>query len=136
MHWESDGGTEYEMSEGTRTERGTEITLYLNDASYEFSNEYRVREVIRKYCSFMPIEIYLENANAPAKEVKEDVVDATVKDGVASEADKKEEEKKPTPINDTNPLWAKHPNDCSEEDYKKFYRDVFYDYKSPYSGSP
>lgn len=131
VHWESDGGTEYEMREGTRTERGTEITLYLNDASYEFSNEYRVREVIRKYCSFMPVEIYLENANAPAKEAKKDVVDATVKDGVASEADKKDEVKKPTPINDTNPLWTKHPNDCTEEDYKKFYRDVFYDYKEP-----
>jgi len=120
VHWESDGGTEYEMSDGSRTERGTEITLYLNEQSYEFCNEYRVREVLRKYCSFIPVEIYLVNANAPAKDEKKD----------ASDADKKEA-KKPEPINDTNPLWAKHPNDCTEEEYKKFYRDVFYDYKEP-----
>lgn len=127
VHWESDGGTEYEMSDGTRTERGTEITLYLNDASYEFSNEYRVREVLRKYCSFMPVEIYLVNENAPVKEEKKE----QPKDGTTSEAEKKEEPKKPEPINDTNPLWTKHPNDCTEEEYKKFYRDVFFDYKEP-----
>lgn len=120
VHWESDGGTEYEMGDGSRNERGTEITLYLNDQSYEFCNEYRVREVLKKYCSFIPVEIYLVNANAPEKDEKKD----------ASDADKKEA-KKPEPINDTNPLWAKHPNDCTEEEYKKFYRDVFYDYKEP-----
>jgi len=116
VHWESDGGTEYEMSDSSRTERGTEITLYLNEQSYEFSNEYRVREVLRKYCSFIPVEIYLNNANAPVKDEKKD-------------GDK--EAKKPEPINNTNPLWAKHPNDCTEEEYKKFYREVFYDYKEP-----
>ena len=120
VHWESDGGTEYEMSDGTRTERGTEITLYLNESSYEFCNEYRVREVIRKYCSFMPYEIYLVNANAPVKKEDKDAA-----------GDKKDETKKPEAINDTNPLWLKHPNDCTEEEYKKFYRDVFYDYKEP-----
>jgi molecular chaperone HtpG len=132
VHWESDGGTEYEMSEGARQERGTEITLYLNEASYEFSNEYRVKEVIKKYCSFMPVEIYFVNANAPVQEEKKDVIDANVKDGVASDTDKKDEEpKKPEPINDIHPLWVKHPNDCTEEDYKKFYREVFHDYKEP-----
>jgi molecular chaperone HtpG len=133
VHWESDGGTEYEMSEGSKTDRGTEITLYLNEESYEFSNEYRVKEVIKKYCSFMPVEIYFINANAPVEETKEEVVDAVVgEDGVAAE-DAKEEKKdtKPQPINNPNPLWAKHPNECTEEEYKEFYRDVFHDYKEP-----
>ncbi|MHB8131673.1 MAG: molecular chaperone HtpG [Mobilitalea sp.] len=126
VHWESDGGTEYEMSEGTKTERGTDITLFLNDESYEFSNEYRVKEIIKKYCSFMPVEIYFTNANAPVVENKDEVIDASVdEDGVV------EATNKPQPINDTHPLWAKHPNDCTEEDYKKFYRDVFNDYKEP-----
>ena len=129
VHWESDGGTEYEMSEGTRTQRGTDITLYLNDASYEFSNEYRVKEVLNKYCSFMPVEIYFVNANAKVEETKEEVIDASVEeDGTVEEV---KTEKKPEPINDVNPLWAKHPNDCTEEDYKKFYRDLFHDYKEP-----
>lgn len=133
VHWESDGGTVYEMSEGAKQERGTEITLYLNEASYEFSNEYRVKEVIKKYCSFMSVEIYFVNANAPIiTEDKKDVVDAEVKDGVASDSGNKENEpKKPEPINDIHPLWIKHPNDCTEEDYKKFYREVFHDYKEP-----
>ena len=130
VHWESDGGTEYEMSEGTKTERGTEITLYLNEESYEFSNEYRVKEIIRKYCSFMPVEIYFVNANAPEEEEKEEVVDAKVSEDGVAEAETKEE-KKPEPVNNPNPLWAKHPNDCTEEEYKEFYRDVFHDYKEP-----
>ncbi len=131
VHWESDGGTEYEMGESTKKERGTDITLHLNDESYEFSNEYRVQEIIRKYCSFMPVEIYFVNANAPVEEKKEepkeDIIDAEVdKDGKAEET-----KKGPEPINNPNPLWAKHPNDCTEEDYKTFYRDVFHDYKEP-----
>ena len=134
VHWESDGGTEYEMSEGTKVGRGTDITLYLNEESYEFSNEYRVKEVIKKYCSFMPIEIYFVNANAPVEQEKEEVVDATVdEDGVVEEAKDKDadKDKKPQPINNVHPLWVKHPNDCSEEDYKNFYREVFHDYKEP-----
>lgn len=131
VHWESEGGTEFEMGEGTKTDRGTEITLYLNEDSYEFSNEYRAKEVIRKYCSFMPVEIYFENANAPVEDEKKDqVIDASVdKDGKATEDSK--EEKKPEPINDINPLWMKHPNDCTEEEYKEFYRKVFHDFKEP-----
>ncbi|MDF2485040.1 MAG: hypothetical protein K0R46_1208, partial [Herbinix sp.] len=132
VHWESDGGTEYEMSEGTRTERGTDITLYLNDASYEFSNEYRVKEVLKKYCSFMPVEIYLMNANAKVEEKQEEVIDASVdQDGTVEEDKVEKKDNKPEPINDVTPLWAKHPNDCTDEDYKKFYRDVFNDYKEP-----
>jgi molecular chaperone HtpG len=134
VHWESDGGTEYEMSEGTKKERGTDITLFLNEESYEFSNEYRVKEIIQKYCSFMPVEIYFVNANAPVEEEKEEVIDASVdEDGsVTEEAEAKEKkDKKPQPINNPNPLWAKHPNDCTEEEYKSFYRDVFHDYKEP-----
>ena len=134
VHWESDGGTEYEMNEGTKEGRGTDITLYLNEESYEFSNEYRVKEVIKKYCSFMPVEIYFVNANAPVEEEKVEVVDATVdEEGVVEEAKDKEadKDKKPQPINNIHPLWVKHPNDCSEEDYKNFYREVFHDYKEP-----
>jgi len=130
VHWESEGGTEFEMGDGTKTDRGTEITLYLNEDSYEFSNEWRAREVIQKYCSFMPVEIYFENANAKKEEKKDKVIDASVdQDGKAQEESK--EEKKPEPINDTNPLWMKHPNDCTEEEYKEFYRKVFHDFKEP-----
>jgi molecular chaperone HtpG len=133
VHWESEGGTEFAMDEGEKTDRGTEITLYLNEDSYEFSNEYRAKEVIQKYCSFMPIEIYFENANAPVEEEKEEkVIEASVdEDGKATEDNSKEEEKKPEPINDTKPLWMKHPNDCTEEEYKEFYRKVFHDFKEP-----
>ncbi|MCR5520619.1 MAG: molecular chaperone HtpG [Lachnospiraceae bacterium] len=116
VFWSSDEGMEFEMSEGDKTERGTTITLYLNEDSYEFSNEYRAREVLNKYCSFMPVPIYLKNENAPAPEKKE------------GEEDKKEEEKS---LNNTTPLWNKHPNDCTEEEYKEFYRTVFHDYREP-----
>ena len=116
VFWSSDEGMEFEMSEGDKTERGTTITLYLNEDRYEFSNEYRAREVLNKYCSFMPVPIYLKNENAPASEKKE------------GEEDKKEEEK---PLNNTTPLWNKHPNDCTEEEYKEFYRTVFHDYREP-----
>ncbi|CRZ33600.1 molecular chaperone HtpG [Herbinix hemicellulosilytica] len=119
VYWESEGGLEYEMREGTRTERGTDVTLYLNEDSYEFCNEYRVREVLNKYCSFMPVEIYLKNANEQEK-----------KDSDKSK-DEKKEDKELKPINNTNPLWTKHPNDCTEEEYKEFYREVFYDFKEP-----
>jgi molecular chaperone HtpG len=134
VHWESDGGTQYEMSEGTKKERGTQITLFLNEESYEFSNEYRVKEIIQKYCSFMPVEIYFANANAPIQEEKEDVIDASVEeDGTVSEETEVTEKKDnaPKPINNPHPLWAKHPNDCTEEEYKNFYREVFHDYKEP-----
>jgi len=122
VHWESEEGVEFEMGEGTRTERGTEITLYLNEDSYEFSNEYRAKEVIEKYCSFMPTPIFFENVDAPAKESPKT---EEGKDGEEAE------EKKPQPLNDPNPLWTKHPNECTEEEYKKFFRDVFHDYKEP-----
>ncbi len=135
VHWESEGGTEFEMGEGARSERGTDITLHLNEESYEFSNEYRVKEILQKYCSFMPVEIYFNNANKPEEDKAEDadIIDATVdEEGKASDSDdKKAEDKKPEPINNPHPLWAKHPNDCTEEEYKKFYRDVFHDYKEP-----
>lgn len=108
VHWSCDGGTEYDMEDGTKTEVGTEITLYLNEDCLEFANEYRAKEVISKYCSFMPTEIYLSKANA---EVKED------------------EEVKP--LNDPSPLWTKNPNECTDEEYLAFYRNVFLDYKEP-----
>ena len=134
VHWESDGGMEFEMGEGDRTVRGTTITLYLNEDSYEFSNEYRAKEVIEKYCSFMPIPIYFMNAGSEEEQDAADVADTeaevTVADGDDTTAEAKED-KKPQPLNTPNPLWNKHPNECTEEEYKKFYRDVFRDYKEP-----
>lgn len=140
VHWECDGGTEFSMEEGDRTERGTEITLYLNEDSFEFSNEYRVREVLDKYCSFMPVEIYFTNEDAeePEKEEIPDVVDVDTDEENTSGEDhevtldeEEEEEKGPKPINTIHPLWTKHPNDCTEEEYKDFYRSTFHDYREP-----
>jgi len=140
VYWESDGGIEYEMGEGTRTERGTDVTLYLNEDSYEFSNEYRVKEVLNKYCSFMPVEIYFRKAADPEipsvieKEDKASEAEAAKETAVEDKKKddgRKEDDKKPKPINNTTPLWTKHPNDCTEEEYKKFYREVFHDYKEP-----
>lgn len=153
VFWECDGGTDYTMSTGDREVHGTEITLYLNEDSYEFANEYRVKEVLEKYCSFMPEEIYFTNADE-AKDASDDVVDSDVvtdtPDDTADEssaedtdapenadtsedadASEKEEEPKEKPINDTKPLWTKHPNDCTDEEYKEFYRKVFLDFKEP-----
>ena len=124
VHWESEEGVEFEMGDGDYAERGTKITLYLNEDSYEFSNEYRAKEVIEKYCSFMPVAIYFNNELAEEK-VEEPVVE---EDGVEGE---EKEDKGPKPVNNPNPLWNKHPNDCTEDEYKQFYRDVFMDYKEP-----
>ena len=118
VYWESDGGMEYSMKDGERTEFGTTITLYLNEDTAEFSNEYRVREIIEKYCSFMPVEIYLEKKYEEKKDI----------DKGADEDDKANE---PQSLSDTTPLWTKHPNDVAEEEYKDFYRKVFRDYKEP-----
>ena len=156
VHWECDGGTEFDMGDGDKAERGTTITLYLNEDSVEFSNEYRAREVITKYCSFMPTEIYLENPTAQPQYDTIDAEDVTEKDtvieNIVEEAKTEEVEnedgtkeikevspaknkakilRRPTPINDTAPLWTKHPNECSEEEYKEFYRKVFNDYREP-----
>ncbi len=150
VHWECDGGTEFSMTDGNRTEVGTEITLYLNEDCLEFCNEYKAREVIRKYCSFMPYEIYLEKANAPEEfetinpddKREDDVVVETVEeekeipgeDGAEPTKEKVTKlkiKKRPVPLNDTHPLWAKHPNDCTKEEYIEFYRKVFSDYKEP-----
>ena len=120
VHWESDGESEYEIGEGTKDTVGTTITLFLNDDSYEFCNEYRMREVLDRYCAFMPVEIYLENANAPKPEPVE-----------PKEGEEPKEPEAPKPVNDIHPLWTKHPNECSDNDYKDFYRKVFNDYKEP-----
>ena len=124
------------MSEGTRREVGTEITLYLNSDSAEFAKEYRAREIINKYCSFMPVEIYLYT-NAEWEKAQEEASVETVETEPAEETeekeeeDKKEEKKIPQSLSDTNPLWTKHPNDCTEEEYREFYRKVFLDFKEP-----
>ena len=156
VHWECDGGTEYDMSEGTRTEIGTEITLFLNEDCLEFANEYRAREVISKYCSFMPVEIFLEKANAEQEyetidesELRDDdvVVEYIHEDAKTEEIEKEDGtketkevspardrvkiNKRPVSLSDIHPLWTKHPNECSDEEYKAFYRKVFQDYKEP-----
>ena len=156
VHWECDGGTEYSMETGKRTEVGTEITLFLNEDSLEFANEYRAREVISKYCSFMPVEIFLAKENAPQEYETIDESELTEDDVVVEHihVDAKTEEienedgtketkeispakeqvkinKRPVSLSDPHPLWTKHPNECSDDDYKEFYRKVFMDYKEP-----
>ena len=138
VHWECDGGTEFDMEEGTRTEVGTEITLFINDDCLEFCNEYKAKEVIKKYCSFMPTEIYLSKANnTDTQTIKADEKLDT--DEVVEEIAKEKEEdeqklkikKRPELLNETQPLWTKHPNECTREEYLEFYRKVFQDYKEP-----
>jgi len=137
VHWECDGGTEFTMEEGDKAEVGTKITLFVNDDCLEFCNVYKAREVIKKYCSFMPTEVYLSESPAGTQTIKvsekldSDVVLETVKADKEGEEDKLKIEKRPELMNDTTPLWTKHPNDCTAEEYKKFYREVFKDYKEP-----
>ena len=156
VHWESEGGTEFEMRDGDKETAGTRITLYLNEDSAEFSNEYRAREVLEKYCGFMPYPIYLVNADAePQYETiekdeltdKDTVVETVVEEEKTEEKEKEDGTKetvvvsprkekykilrRPVALNDIHPLWNKHPNECTEEEYKAFYRKVFMDYKEP-----
>ena len=156
VHWECDGGTEFDMKDGSKDTIGTTITLFLNEDCLEFANEYRAKEVIEKYCSFMPTPIFLSKENAEpeyetilASEVteKDTVIETIVEEAKYEEKEKEDGTKeqvevsprtekakiikRPVPLNDTNPLWTKHPNDCTDEEYKTFYRKVFQDYKEP-----
>lgn len=155
VHWECDGGTEFSMEDGDKTEVGTTITLFLNENCLEFCNEYKAREVVKKYCSFMPTEIYLSKADTketqiikeeeklpddvvleeiePEKKEEEQAENAEAKEAVekAPEPKKLKIRKRPELINETTPLWTKHPNDCTKEEYLEFYRKVFQDYKEP-----
>ena len=156
VHWECDGGTEYSIEEGSRTQVGTEITLFLSEDCLEFANEYRMREVITKYCSFMPVNIYLSNAEAEQEyetideaELREDdvIVERIHEDAKTEEKENENGEKevvevspakdrvkinkRPVSLSDTHPLWTKQPKDCTDEEYKEFYRKVFHDYKEP-----
>mgnify|MGYP004458331409 FL=1 len=143
VHWECDGGTEFSMDEGDKAEVGTKITLFLNEDCLEFCNEYKAREIIKKYCSFMPTEIYLSKADTketqiikPEEKLEDDVVieeiHPTVKeDGTTEGEEKLKIRKRPELLNETTPLWTKHPNDCTKEEYLEFYRKVFQDYKEP-----
>ena len=156
VHWECDGGTDYTIEEGSRDKVGTEITLFLGEDSVEFANEYRMREILEKYCSFMPVEIFLSKANAEQQyetidedELREDdvVVERIHEDAKTEEKENENGEKevievspardrvkinkRPVSISDTHPLWAKHPNECTDEEYREFYRKVFLDYKEP-----
>lgn len=138
VHWECDGGTEFDMEEGTRTEVGTEITLFINEDCLEFCNEYKAKEVIKKYCSFMPTEIYLSKANTTETQTinaDEKLDTDEVVEEIAKEKEEDEQKlkikKRPELLNETHPLWAKHPNECTREEYLEFYRKVFHDYKEP-----
>ncbi len=156
VRWESEGGINFEMSDGDKKEIGTTITLYLSEDSLEFANEYRVREVLTKYCSFMPVEIFLSKEGAEQEYEtidKEDLrEDDVVVENIVEEAKTEEREnengekevvevsprkekvkinKRPVSISTTTPLWMKHPNDCTDDEYKEFYRSVFNDYKEP-----
>ncbi len=156
VHWESDGGAEFTMTDGDRESIGTVITLYLNDDSTEFANEYRAREVLEKYCSFMPVELYLKDETAEPQydtiekdelTEKDTIVETIVEEAKTEEREKEDGTKetvevspakekykilrRPEPVNDTHPLWNKHPNECTEEEYKDFYRKVFRDFKEP-----
>lgn len=138
VHWECDGGTEFEMEDGDRKEVGTTITLFLNEECLEFCNEYKAREVIRKYCSFMPVEIYLSKEDTketeiikPEEKLDTDEVIETVKPEKEGEPEKLKIRKRPELLNDIHPLWTKNPSECSKEDYLEFYRKVFQDYKEP-----
>ncbi len=129
VHWESEEGMEFTMDDSDYAERGTKITLYLNEDSYEFSNEYRIKGVLEKYCSFMPVPIYFEDEVKMQKEAEEAAKKASEKkDG---EETKAEEPKKAEPVNETYPLFLHTPSECKEEEYKEFYRKVFHDYKEP-----
>ena len=156
VHWESEGGIDFEMSDGDKESVGTTITLYLSEDSLEFANEYRVREVLSKYCSFMPVEIFLSKANAEQEyetidkeDLREDdvLVETIIEEAKTEERENENGEKevvevsprkekakinkRPVSISTTTPLWMKHPNDCTDEEYKEFYRTVFNDYKEP-----
>jgi len=141
VHWECDGGTDYTLDEGTKTTVGTEITLFLSEESLEFCNEYRAREIIKKYCSFMPVNIYLNKENAepeyeviPVEEKTEEKENDKGEKETVVVSPKQEKVKilkRPVALNDTNPLWTKHPNECTKEEYLEFYRRVFMDYKEP-----
>ncbi len=138
VHWECDGGTEFDMEEGTRTEVGTEITLFLNEDCLKFCNEYEARSVIKKYCSFMPTEIFLSKANdtatetiKPEEKLDTDEVVETIKPEKEDEEEKLKIKKRPELLNEITPLWVKHPNECTKEEYLEFYRKVFNDYKEP-----
>ena len=156
VHWESEGGLTFEMKDGEKAEQGTTITLCLNEDSYEFSNEYRAREVLEKYCSFMPVPIFLNNEKAePQYETiekdeltdKDTIIETIVEPAKTEEKENEKGEKetveteparekykilkRPVALNDTTPLWSKHPNECTDEEYRDFYRKVFHDYKEP-----
>ena len=149
VHWECDGGSEFDMEDGDWDQVGTKITLYLNEDCLEFCNEYKAKEVIKKYCSFMPTEIYVSKAEETEVQIIkpeekldsdevveefEDEVKTPAKDGEPEKTEKVKKlriRKRPELMNDTHPLWTKHPNECTKEEYIDFYRKVFMDYKEP-----
>ena len=138
VHWECDGGTEFSMEDGDKAEVGTTITLFLMEDCLEFCNEYKAREAIRKYCSFMPTEIYLSKEDTKETQIikteeklESDEVIETIQPEKEGDEEKLKIKKRPELLNDTNPLWMKSPNECTKDDYVAFYRKVFQDYKEP-----
>ena len=140
VHWECDGGTEFAMRDGDREGVGTTITLFLNEDVLEFCNIYKAREVIKKYCSFMPVEIYLSKANTDETETidqGEELPTDEIVETIAPKEDDKDKKirlkirKRPELLNDTHPLWTKNPSECTKEEYLEFYRKVFNDYREP-----
>ena len=154
--WDCEDGMDFTMSDSDKADRGTKITLYLNDDSVEFANIFKAKEILDKYCSFMPVEIFVSDPSAepeyqtimeeeltdkdtviehivePAKTEEKEKEDGT-KETVEVEPEKKKVKilKRPVSISDTTPLWTKHPNECTEEEYREFYHKVFLDYKEP-----
>ena len=145
IHWTCNGGTEYEMTDGDKKTIGTTITLHLNDDCLKYDNEWEMREIIEKYCSFMPVEVYItklpkDTETIQADQKKDgDVVVEEIPEKVEKDADGKETktpaklkiEKRPQLLNDTHPLWGKTPSECTKEEYIDFYHKVFRDYKEP-----
>lgn len=114
VKWICSGGTDFDMEASNRSERGTVITLHIAEDSIEFLEAYQIRQILEKYCAFLPIEIYFEDKGAKEEEIKEG-----------------EEPEAPKPINDTKPLWMKKPSECTEDEYKEFYQKVFNDFQEP-----
>ena len=145
VHWSCDDGTDYSMTEGSKSSHGTEITLHLNNDCLKYANEWEMRSIIEKYCSFMPVEIYLEklpkdsqeilaSEKLPGDVVLEEIPEKVEKDEKGEE--KKTEarlkiEKRPVLLNEIHPLWGESPSSVTKEQYLDFYRKTFHDYKEP-----
>ena len=145
VHWSCDDGTDYSMTEGSKSSHGTEIILHLNNDCLKYANEWEMRSIIEKYCSFMPVEIYLEKLPKDSQEilaseklpedlVLEEIPEKLEKDEKGEEKKKEARlkiEKRPVLLNEIHPLWGESPSTVTKEQYLDFYRKTFHDYKEP-----